>query len=122
MMPYTDQERFRTNRGGRGVSLISNGRDRIARALLTGEFFLADSAKARGATASSSSLVFAAIATLGASAYRFWTSAELTNRREVLAGALSQRLSDELQLVKSSYGRRTKRTPLLSALPASTNE
>jgi hypothetical protein len=68
LTPYTD---FRTNRG---ITLILSGRDRITRTLLTGEFFLADSAKARGATASSTPLVLAAIAALGAAAYRYWTS------------------------------------------------
>jgi hypothetical protein len=121
LIPYTDQGRFQTNRDISNVSLISNGRTRIARTLLTGEFFLADTAKARGATASSSPLVFAAIAALGASVYRLWTSAELTNRRHALARALSRRVSDELQIIKASYGRQAERVPLLSALPISTN-
>jgi hypothetical protein len=90
--------------------------------LLTGEFFLADTAKARGATASSSPLVFAVIAALGAFAYRSWTSTELTNRRHALAKALSRGVSDELQLIKAGFGRRAARAPLLSALPISTSE
>lgn len=121
MIPYTDQEPFQTNRRLSDVSLISNGRTRTARTLLTGEFFLADTAKARGATASSTPLVFAALAALGASAYRYWTSTELTSRRRALAQALSQRVSDEIQIIKASYGRRAERAPLLSALPISTN-
>jgi hypothetical protein len=121
-MTYTDQERFQTNRGRRGVSPILSGRDRVTRTLLTGEFFLADSAKARGATASSSFLVFAAIAALGASAYRFWTSTELTSRRHALAKALSRRISDELQIINASYGRRVEKMPLLSAQPISADE
>jgi hypothetical protein len=121
-MTYTCQERFQTNRGRGGISLISSGRDRVTRTLLTGEFFLADSAKARGATASSSSLVFAAIAALGAAAYRFWMSAELTNRRHALAKALSRRVSDALQVIKASYGRRAEKMPRLSALPIPADE
>jgi hypothetical protein len=89
--------------------------------LLTGEFFLADTAKARGATASSTPLVFAAIAALGALAFRFWTSAEMTNRRNALASALSRRVSDEFQIIKASYGRQAERARLLSALPISPN-
>jgi hypothetical protein len=121
-MPYTDQERFQTTRGLSGISLVSSGRDGIARTLLAGEFFLADSAKARGATASSSPLIFAAIAALGASAYRFWISVESTNRRHALARTLSRHVHDELQLIKASYGRQAERAPLLSALPISMNE
>ena len=122
MIPYTDQEPFQTNRRLSDVSLISNGRTRIARTLLTGEFFLADTTKARGATASSTLLVFAALAALGASAYRYWTSTELTNRRRALAQALSRRVSDEIQIIQAGYGRRAARMPLLSTLPISTNE